>query len=50
MVEVKKDKMQTKGARVSTHIGLRGRMIVLLPNSPYVTLSSKIKDELKEKN
>ena len=49
LVEVKKDKMQTKGARVSTHIGLRGRMIVLLPNSPYVTLSSKIKDETKRK-
>ncbi len=47
LVEVKKDKMQTKGARVSTHIGLRGRMIVLLPNSPYVTLSSK--DETKRK-
>ena len=53
LVEVKKDKMQTKGARVSTHVGLRGRMIVLMPNSPYVTLSSKITDgqrraELKE--
>lgn len=50
LVEVKKDKMQTKGARVSTHIGLRGRMIVLMPNSPYVTLSSKIQDEEKRKN
>ena len=53
LVEVKKDKMQTKGARVSTHVGLRGRMIVLMPNAPYVTLSSKITDrnrrtELKE--
>lgn len=49
LVEVKKDKMQTKGARVSTHIGLRGRMIVLMPNSPYVTLSSKIVDTSKRK-
>ena len=49
LVEVKKDKMQTKGARVSTHIGLRGRMVVLMPNSPYVTLSSKIQDEEKRK-
>lgn len=49
LVEVKKDKMQTKGARVSTHIGLRGRMIVLMPNSPYVTLSSKIQNEEKRK-
>lgn len=45
LVEVKKDKMQTKGARVSTHVGLRGRMIVLMPNAPYITLSSKITDE-----
>lgn len=50
LVEVKKDKMQTKGARVSTHIGLRGRMIVLMPNSPYVTLSSKIQNEDKRKS
>ena len=50
LVEVKKDKMQTKGARVSTHIGLRGRMIVLMPNSPYVTLSSKIQNEEKRKS
>lgn len=49
LVEVKKDKMQTKGARVSTHISLRGRRIVLMPNSPYVTLSSKIIDEKKRK-
>lgn len=45
LVEVKKDKMQTKGARVSTHVSLRGRMIVLMPNAPYVTLSSKITNE-----
>ena len=45
LVEVKKDKMQTKGARVSTHISLRGRFVVLMPNSPYVTVSSKIVDE-----
>lgn len=42
LVEIKKDRMQTKGARVSTHISLRGRFIVLMPNSPYVTVSSKI--------
>lgn len=45
LVEVKKDKMQTKGARVSTHISLRGRFIVLMPNSPYITVSNKIIDE-----
>lgn len=50
LVEVKKDKMQTKGARVSTHIGLRGRMIVLMPNSPYVAISTKIQDEEKRKD
>lgn len=45
LVEVKKDRMQTKGARVSTHLSLRGRFIVLMPNAPYVTISNKIQDE-----
>lgn len=48
IVEVKKDKVKSKGYKVSTHIELRGRFIVLLPNSPYVTVSSKIKDEEKK--
>jgi ribonuclease G len=47
LVEVMKDKMQTKGARVSTHITLRGRRIVLMPNAPYITSSRKITDEVK---
>lgn len=49
LVEVKKDRMQTKGARVSTHITLRGRFIVLMPNAPYITVSSKIINEDKRK-
>lgn len=50
LVEVKKDKMQTKGARVSTHISLRGRFIVLMPKAQYVTVSTKIVDEKDREN
>ena len=45
MVQVKRDGTAKKGARVSTHINLPGRFIVLLPNSPFITVSQKIEDE-----
>lgn len=38
-----------KGARVSTHINLPGRYIVLLPNVPFITVSGKIDDGSKKK-
>lgn len=44
VVEVKRDSYNKKGARVSTHINLPGRYIVLLPNSTFVTVSQKIED------
>lgn len=49
LVEIKRDSTSKKGARVSTHISLTGRFIVLLPNSPFITVSQKISDEA-EKN
>lgn len=45
LVEIKRDSNSKKGARVSTHISLTGRFIVLLPNSPFITVSQKITDE-----
>ena len=45
LVEIKRDSTSKKGARVSTHISLTGRFIVLLPNSPFITISQKITDE-----
>lgn len=48
MVQIKKDGTITKGAKVSTHINLPGRFIVILPNADFITISQKIEDE-KEK-
>lgn len=45
IVEVKRDSVEHKGAKVSTHINLAGRFIVLLPNTPFITVSQKIEDE-----
>lgn len=44
LVQVKKDSNEKKGARVSTHISLPGRYIVLMPNTNIITISQKIED------
>ena len=49
LVQVIKDKVQKKGAKVSEKLSLRGRLIVLHPNRSFITVSSKIKDEDKKK-
>ena len=49
LVQVIKDKIQRKGAKVSEKISLRGRLVVLHPNRSFITVSSKIKDEEKKK-
>lgn len=48
LVQVMKDKIQRKGAKVSEKISLRGKLIVLHPNRKFITVSSKIKDEDKK--
>lgn len=42
LVQVKKDSNSKKGARVSTHINLPSKYIVLMPNTNIVTASQKI--------
>ena len=37
LVQVKKDSNQQKGARVSTHINLPSKYIVLMPNTDIIT-------------
>lgn len=49
LVQVKKDSTSKKGARVSTHMNISGRYIVLMPNSEFITASKKLED-VKEKN
>ncbi len=45
MVQVLKQPGGTKGARVTTHITLPGRMIVLMPTVDHVGVSRRIEDE-----
>lgn len=45
LVQVKKDSNAKKGARVSTHINLPSKYIVLMPNTEIITVSQKIEDK-----
>jgi ribonuclease G len=45
LVQVVKDPIGTKGARLSTQISLAGRMLVYLPHEPHVGVSQRIEDE-----
>ena len=49
LVQVKKDSNEKKGARVSTHINLPSKYIVLMPNSDIVTISQKIDNPEEQK-
>jgi len=45
MVQVVKDPIGTKGARLSTQVSLAGRMLVYLPQDPHIGISQRIEDE-----
>ena len=45
LVQVKKDSTNKKGARISTHISIPGRFVVLIPNEKFITISQKIDNE-----
>ena len=45
MVQVLKDPIGTKGARLSTQISLAGRFLVYLPQERHIGISQKIEDE-----
>lgn len=48
LVQVKKDSNEKKGARVSTHINLPSKYIVLMPNTNIVTISQKIENKKEQ--
>ena len=48
MVQVIKDPIGTKGARLSTQISIAGRMLVFLPQDDHVGVSQKIPHEQRE--
>lgn len=45
MVQVSKDPIGTKGARLTTVISLAGRKLVYLPGDPHIGVSQRIEDE-----
>lgn len=45
MVQVIKDPIGTKGARLSTQISIAGRMLVYLPQDPHIGISQRIENE-----
>ena len=49
LVQVKKDSISTKGARITTHIHIPGRFVVVLPENDFITVSQKIENE-EERN
>jgi len=54
MVQVLKDPIGSKGARLSTQVSVAGRLLVYLPRDPHIAVSQRIEDEsgrklLKEK-
>ena len=45
LVQIKKDSNDKKGAKVSTHISLPSKYIMLMPNTTIITISQKIEDK-----
>ena len=48
IVEVKREAVDKKGPRLSTHINLSSRFVVIMPNANFITVSQKI-EEVKER-
>ncbi|MEK6243215.1 MAG: ribonuclease G [Pseudomonadota bacterium] len=44
-VQVLKDPIGTKGARLSTQLSVAGRLLVYLPQDPHIGISQRIEDE-----
>jgi ribonuclease G len=49
MVQVVKDPIGTKGARLSTQISIAGRLLVHLPQDPHIGISQRIEDEAERR-
>jgi ribonuclease G len=45
LVQVVKDPIGSKGARLSTQVSIAGRLLVYLPQHPHIGISQKIEDE-----
>jgi len=49
LVQIAKEPVKTKGARVTSHISLPGRFLVYMPTSSSIGISRKIKSEEEKK-
>src|SRR5436309_170167 len=47
LVQVIKDPIGTKGARLSTQISIAGRLVVYLPQDPHIGISQRVEDEIE---
>jgi len=45
LVQVVKEPIGSKGARLSTQVSIAGRLLVYLPHDPHIGISQKIEDE-----
>src|SRR3954462_4478800 len=45
LVQVVKDPLGSKGARLSTQVSIAGRLLVYLPHDPHIGISQRIEDE-----
>jgi ribonuclease G len=45
LVQVAKSPMGTKGARISSHVSIPGRFLVLMPSSTHIGVSRRIEEE-----
>lgn len=45
IVEVKRESIDKKGPRLSTHISISSRFIVFMPNTNFITISQKIENK-----
>jgi ribonuclease G len=50
LVQVIKDPIGTKGARLSTQISIAGRLLVYLPQDSHIGVSQRIEDETERKH
>ncbi len=49
LVQVAKDPLGTKGARVTSHVSLPGRYMVFMPNTKHIGISRRIESEEERK-
>ncbi|QJR13373.1 ribonuclease G [Usitatibacter palustris] len=50
LVQVVKDPIGSKGARLSTQVSLAGRLLVYLPQDPHIGISQRIEDEVEREH